>query len=75
MFREFENIKNTTKEIIMYMSVLAKMVTAGNIQTVKGLEDEDDKRIACVLIGAQDGADLKLLKDQSILKEYVNNIY
>jgi hypothetical protein len=50
---------------------VAKMMRAVDRGAVENLTSLDDQRIATVLVTAQDREDLKLLKDQSIMKEYV----
>jgi len=73
VFREFENLRNHNKELMMYLSVVARMIKASDRGAIDNLKNEDDQRIATVLLTAQDREDLKLLKDQSIRNEYVRN--
>lgn len=55
----------------MYMSVIAKMVQSTSKENIyEKMEDESDRKIACVLVNSQNRADLRILKDQSILAEY-----
>ena len=42
MFNELDKIKTSNKELMLYMSVLAKMVAAGNPDSIKNLQSEED---------------------------------
>lgn len=66
VFRELENLKNTTKEIKMYLSVLANMIASGNESIFDNISKEEDRKIAQILIGAQNRVNLKKYKDQEI---------
>lgn len=71
VFREFENLKNTNKEIMMFMSVLARMLTKVKENIIETFDSKEDKLIANVLVDYQNRADMLLLKEQSIINDYV----
>lgn len=69
--RELENLKNTNKELMMFISVLAKMVSKTKKDFINNLKSKDDKLIANVLVDYQNRADMIILKEQSIINDYV----
>lgn len=66
IFREFENLKNTTKELKMYMSVIAKMIASLKNKEYDQICDEDDNKICRILIDAQDCGNLRKFKEQAL---------
>lgn len=56
---------------MMFISVLAKMVSKVKKNMIEGFESKEDKLIANVLIDYQNRADMLLLKEQSIINDYV----
>lgn len=71
MFREFENLKNTNKEIMMFMSVLARMIPKVKNREIEAPSSKEDELIANVLMDYQNRADMVLIKEQSIINDYV----
>jgi hypothetical protein len=66
--KEFDKIKNSNNEIMMYMSVLAKLIVkSGNVE----LDSLEDQLIASVLIGVQDREGYKKIKQVEILNNQV----
>lgn len=83
ILKEFTNVQKTNDEMIVYMSALASMVQslkAEKLDLEKELlkeeggftESTDLKKIEKILVGMQNNKDLKSLKNQLILKEYVS---
>lgn len=71
IFREFERMKNTNKEIMMFLSVVAKMISVSKENIMQKLVSNEDKLITNVLIDYKNREDMQLLKEQSILNDYV----
>jgi hypothetical protein len=69
--RKFEIITQTNKQMMLYLSVLAKMVSSAKKGLVESMEAEEDKLIANVLIDIQNKEDMLDLKEQAILRDYV----
>ena len=57
--------------MMLYLSVLAKMVSSAKKGLVESMEAEEDKLIANVLIDIQNKEDMLDLKEQAILRDYV----
>jgi hypothetical protein len=49
LFNELDKVKNSNKEMKLYMSVIAKMIVAGNPRTLDNLEKDSDKKLATIL--------------------------
>lgn len=73
IFREFENLKNTNREILMFFSVMAKMIATGNEDSVEKMKSTSDKLITNVLIDYQNRSRMQIIKEQSIINDYVKN--
>ena len=73
IYREFDKIKSANQELVMYMSVLAKMIEASKPDAVENIECEESKLIAKVLMNIQDFDGMKTLRDQKIMTGLVNN--
>lgn len=74
MFREFENLKNTNKELMMYLSVLASMVDTlmKNNDAHKHIKDENQLKIMKVLTNAHNKKpDLARIHKQEVNRDYV----
>lgn len=56
---------------MMFFSVLAKLVSLSKEDMIDNLPNKEDKLIANVLIDYKDREDMQLLKEQSILNDYV----
>lgn len=64
-------MKNTNKEIMMFLSVVAKMISVSKDNIMEKLSSNEDKLITNVLIDYKNREDMQLLKEQSILNDYV----
>lgn len=71
MYREFENIKNSIKELMMFLSVLSNLVANTDDDLLNKLATKEDKLIANVLVDFQNRIDMMIIKEQSILNDYV----
>lgn len=58
---------------MMFLSVLSNLVANVDDEIVDKLETEEDKLITNVLIDFQNRIDMMVLKEQSILNDYVNS--
>jgi hypothetical protein len=59
---------------MLFMSVLAKLVSVSKEDLLQSLENEEDKLITNVLIDFQNKEDMLDLKEQVILTDYVSLI-
>ena len=81
IFRQFENLKNTNKELMMYMSVLASMVdTLMKKEKIKpprnaSHQEMEQFKIMKVLVNAHRKDGMKRIIDQEITKDYVKNYF
>lgn len=71
-FRDFDTIKTYNQELMMYMSVLAKMVATSNKSCIENLPNSGDRKLAKILIDMQDNEDIGRLKEFQLLNEKVN---
>lgn len=58
----------------MFFSVMAKMIAVNDKNILDKFKDNEDKLITSVLIDYKNREDMQLLKEQSILNDYVRNI-
>lgn len=73
--RELESIKNNNKEILLYLSVLGKMMIAGNSSLFRKMEKKEDRDIAKVLIDYQDREEFSQIKENEIKTGTVSQEY
>ena len=73
IFREFDRLRSSNREIIMFISVLAKMITKVNTHasSTDRINQTKDHKITQVLVDLQDREDFKMYKDQEIMNQYV----
>jgi hypothetical protein len=76
IFREFDRLRSTNSEIMMFISVLAKMITKVNTHasSMDRINQTKDHKITQVLVQLQDREDFKIYKDQEIMNQYVTPI-
>lgn len=66
LLREFEGIKANNREIMLYMSVLGKMMLYSNQMLLDKIKCKKDREIVQVLVDYQDREEFTILKDQEI---------
>ena len=67
LLREFDRIKGTNKEILMFLSVMAKMIQTKSNSLGAAMMSKDDKRLASLLVELQDKREeIKMLKSQEL---------
>lgn len=76
IFRQFENIRNTNKEMKMYISVLAQMMEMLMDQNgiADSLKASDSRKMMKVLIHARDKDHLRTLMLQEITRDYRSSV-
>ena len=74
MRREIDRLKTTNKEVILYLSVLAKMIAGAREGLVNKISNESDRKIARVLLGIQDRDEFKPLKNHEINNNQVSGL-
>lgn len=74
IFREFDRLRSANTEIMLFISVLAKMVTKVTSQegSLDQAPNSSDHKITQVLVQLQDREEYKIHKEQEIIKQYVN---
>lgn len=75
IFRQFENLRNTNKEMMMFFSVLSNMFLSAEENSIKKMKNQEDRLIANVLVDYKDREDMQLFKEQAVINDYVRNQY
>lgn len=60
--------------MMMFMSVLARMVVLGREKMLENVKEIEDEMIMNVLIDYQNRCDMMILKEQCIINDYVTLI-
>lgn len=60
--------------MMMFISVLAKLMVVSKDDIIEKLTSDEDKLITNVLVDYKNREDMQLLKEQSILNDYVSLI-
>ena len=66
--KEFDKIKSSNNEILLFLSVLGKMLKGYNLEKTDNLSNLGDKKIVTALLNIQEKEQFKTMKNVEILK-------
>lgn len=66
VLRELDNLKSNSQEIMLFVSVLGKMILASNRMLIDRVEDKSDREIMKILVDYQDRDGIATLKEQEL---------
>lgn len=69
---EFNEIKESNKKVLMFFSVLAKLVSVSKDNPISKLDSEEDRLITRLLVDYSSGKKMSLLKQKLIMVDVVN---
>lgn len=72
LHQSFKGMKESNSEMLMFFSVLAKLVSTSQDNLIDNLEKEEDKLITKLLVDYSQGDKMNLLKQKLIMNDVVS---